>query len=120
MRYIDAISHIASLPDLIGFMASNAPDKLDASGRITGFDTATMVASGVAGLVYVRMAAADAETFRVTPGVTILAEAPYGGIHTADAVYAILADNPAAGALYEAIWPRTPISIDDGVGGTGS
>ena len=67
MRYIDAILHIASLPDLIGFMAANAPDKLDASGRITGFDTATMVASGVAGLVYVRMTAADAETFRVTP-----------------------------------------------------
>lgn len=118
MAYVDAILHIASVPDLIAFFATNAPDKLDASGQsITGFARTPVVMNGAQALVYVRVTPLDAAAFGLTPGVTILSQAPYAGTGTPDAVYAALFANPVALARYDAVYSRAPYDVDDGEGG---
>ena len=51
-------------------------------------------------------------TFRATPGVTVLAERPYDGSGTADAVYAAQFADPVAKAHYDTVYPRLPQPIE--------
>ncbi len=118
---VDTILHVASVPDLITYFATNAPQHLDMEASppvIIGFDRTPVTFSGAAGLVYLRLAATHVEDWMSVPGVTILAQAPCTGPDTPDAVYGALFADPAMTALYDAVYDRSPLDVDDGEGGT--
>ena len=49
--------------------------------------------------------------------VTVLAEAPYAGVGTADRLYQQIQNDPNALALYESVYDTSPREVDDGEGG---
>ena len=110
--YIDAILHIADLPALVDMVGAASPDAVQ-DGAIVGIARTPATMLGKAALVYVRMTPAEAAQWRGTPLVTILVETPYIGDATTDAVYSALAADPAAMAMYDAVYPRTPVSWID-------
>lgn len=118
---VDAILHIVSVPDLITYFATNAPQHLDMGGSppvITGFDRTPVTFSGAAGLVYLRLPADHVADWTGVPGVTILAQARCTGPDTPDAVYDALFADPAMTALYDSVYDHSPVEVDDGEGGT--
>lgn len=135
-QMIDAILHIADVPALVAWFAENAPDKLTDDGTgIAGFARTPTVMRGAAALTYVRVTPGDAASFGAAPGVTVLAQAPYGGaprgrdlyigIHGRDpetGAFAAAPDDVQAAddtaAFYAAVWPREPVDLPDGDGGT--
>lgn len=114
--YIDAILHIADLPALAQAIAQINPSMVSEAGTITGFASTPATMQGKAALVYVRMTPDEAAQWRGTPLVTILAEAPHTGPDTPDAVYAALEASPASMALYDAVYPREPVTWTDDEG----
>ena len=108
--YIDAILHIADLAALEEAIAAANPEMVSESGTINGFVSTPATMLGKAALVYVRMTQTEAARWRGTPLVTILAESPYAGEATPEAVYSIMAADPAAMAKYDSVYPRTPVS----------
>lgn len=118
-RMVDAILHIADVPALVGWFAEHAPDKLGATGdAIIGFDRTPTLLNGTAALVYMRITPDEEIAFAAAAGVTILARANHVGPETAAKVYARLFGDPQATALYEMLYPRTPIEVPDGDGGS--
>ncbi len=111
MGYQDAVLHIADLPALAAAMAAIDPSAV-VDGRFN-LDTTPAVTRDAAALVYVRMSADQAAQWRGTPGVTILAEAPYGP-GAADAIYAAIWSDPAALALYREVYDPQPVVAEDG------
>ncbi|MDX2482484.1 MAG: hypothetical protein QNK42_02350 [Pseudodonghicola sp.] len=108
---VDAILHIASVPDLIAYFAANAPQNLDLEATppvIIGFDRTPVAFSGAAGLVYLRIPVDRVADWTDIPDVTILAQAQCTGPDTPDAVYGALFADPAMTALYDAIYDRSP------------
>jgi hypothetical protein len=122
-QLIDGVLYIADLPTLIAWFAQNAPEHLaqDENGFVelhvvVGFARTPTVQSGTAALVYIRMTEAQAEEWAATPGVTILAQRPYGpGVQ--DALYTDLFADAEATALYDSVYSRAPYQVDDGEGG---
>lgn len=114
MSRIDAILHIADLPALVAAIAALDPARVT-GGTITGFTSTPATRNGTSALVYVRLTAPEVAQWRGTPGVTVLAEAPYAE-GSADVVYAALFASPEATALYDAVHDRSP--QDDGEGRT--
>ncbi len=124
----DAIIYVGDFATLVAWIADHHPDCLarDDQGEIldppviTGFARTPAVLRDNAVLVYARLTAAQAEQWRGTPGVEILAESPYlgSGRATADAVYGALFDDPEALTLYDSVYDRSPREVDDGEGGT--
>ena len=118
-QMIDDIIHIADVPALVAWFAINAPDRLDEDGTgIAGFSRPPTVVSSKAALTYVRVTPDEEAAFEAMPGVTVLARADYAGAGTADAVYDAIFADPDALALYEEVYPRTPVEVPDGEGGT--
>lgn len=115
-EYIDAILHIADLPALAAAIAAVDPSMVNEAGTISGFVSTPATMNGEAALVYVRMTPAEAAQWRGTPLVTILAEAPYTGHATPDAVYAALETSPTSMALYDAVYPRAAVTWTDDEG----
>lgn len=111
--YIDAVLHISDLPALAAAIHAIDPSKISPEGTISGFASTPATMNGVAALVYVRMTHDEAAQWRGTPLVTILAEAPYVGPETADAVYSALSDNPASLSLYDSVYPREVVEWED-------
>lgn len=111
MGYRDAILHIADLPALAVAMAAIDPSVV-VDGRFN-LDTTPAVTNGAAALVYVRMTEGQTAQWRGTPGVTILAEAPYGP-GAADEIYDAIWSDPAALALYRAVYDPQPVTHEDG------
>lgn len=111
MGYQDAVLHIADLPALAAAMAAIDPSAV-AEGRFN-LDTTPAAMNGAAALVYVRMSEDQAVQWRGTPGVTILAEAPYGP-NAADAIYGAIWSDPAKLALYRAVYDPQPVVAEDG------
>jgi hypothetical protein len=113
MSYVDAILHVSDLPALISMMPSDQVQ----DGVVMGFARTPVIMAGATALVYVRLEPAEADQWRGTPGVTILAEVPYDGPSTPDLVYTALEANAASMALYDAVYPRAAIQWldDDGV-----
>ncbi|WP_417835244.1 MULTISPECIES: hypothetical protein [Pseudomonadota] len=64
---------------------------------------------------YVRMMPEQLNEWR--PHVTVLAEAPYAGVGTADRLYQQIQYDPNALALYESVYDTSPREVDDGEGG---
>lgn len=113
MGYLDAILHIADLPALIAAIAAVDPSSVSEEGIVNGFNRTPMTILGKTALVYVRMTPAEAAQWRGTPGVTILAEAPYGPNAT-DEIYDAIWSDPAALALYRAVYDPQPVTHEDG------
>lgn len=111
MDYRDAVLHIADLHALAAAMAAIDPSAV-VEGRFN-LDTTPAATNGAAALVYVRMTPQEAAQWRGTPGVTILAEAPYGP-DAADAIYDAIWSDPAALALYRAVYDPQPVTHEDG------
>ena len=113
---IDGIIHIADVPALVAWFASNDPGKLSEDGSaIIGFARTPTVINGAAALTYVRVTGAEAAAFETAmPGVTVLASAPYTGRHTPDVVYDTLFADPDAMVLYDAVYDRSPQPLEDG------
>lgn len=107
----DAVLYIADLPALAAAMAAIDPSAV-VEGRFN-LDTTPAVTNGAAALVYIRMSEAQAAQWRGTPGVTILAEAPYGP-NAADQIYDAIWSDPAALALYRAVYYPQPVVAEDG------
>ena len=111
MGYRDAVLHIADLPALAAAMAAIDPSAV-VEGRFN-LDRTPAVTRGAAALVYVRMTEGQVSQWRGTPGVTILAEAPYGP-NAADEIYDAIWSDPAALALYRAVYDPQPAIQEDG------
>ncbi|XKE45763.1 hypothetical protein LG302_01065 [Halomonas organivorans] len=125
---IDAILYVPDYPALVTHLAANHPDMLvrDETGEIaqppvvTGFarTPAVTTADGSALLVYARLRPDEVDAWRGMPGVEVLAEAPFQGKGTAQAVYDHVFADPGALAAYDNVYDRTPREVDDGEGGT--
>lgn len=107
MTYVDAILHIADYPALAAALAARQPALVSETGQITGFDATPVVRHGPAALVYVRLSRDAAAQWRGTPGVTVLAEAPYGPA-SAEMIHAAIDALPEARALYDAVYAPGP------------
>lgn len=114
--YIDAILHISDLPALAAAMEKLSPGSV-VVGKFN-LNTTPATTNGASALVYVRMTQDEADQWRGTPGVAILAEAEYVGPETADAVYDKLEADTKAMANYAKVYPRTPIKFVDDDGKT--
>ena len=68
--------------------------------------------NGDAALLYVRFNEDEVTRWRRTPGVQVLAESPYVGEGTPDAVYGALEADAASMALYDSVYPRAKIVVD--------
>ncbi len=123
---IDAIIYVENFPTLVGYLDIHAPGTLarDEDNNllmppvVTGFARTPAVVNGNALLAYMRLTDEQASTWRSTPGVEILAEAPYQGRETGNVVYEALFNDPDATAKYDSVYDRTPREVDDGEGGT--
>lgn len=111
---IDAIVYIADFPALVAYMNEHAPERLlsDESGElvlppvITGFSRTPAVVNGDSMMAYARFRNAEADEWRATPGVDVLAEAPSEGPGTADAVYHQVFDNADKLSIYDSVYER--------------
>ncbi|AJE46005.1 hypothetical protein [Celeribacter indicus] len=125
MNMIDAILYIASLDDAGAWYRDHRPDLLarDEAGEIAVPEVVAGIArtpthiSGDLGLSYVRVTAGQLAELVACPQITVLARRPYApGVQ--DQVYADLAADPEASALYDSVYSRAPYEVEDGEGGT--
>lgn len=105
---IDAILHIPAIVELPAHLT-------DENGSPALSDPQAHNAAG-GRLHYVRLTADQLAEWR--PHCTVLAEAPYTGVGTADRLYQQIQADPEALALYESVYDTSPREIDDGEGGT--
>lgn len=125
-QFIDAIIFVEKFPELVAYLDTHAPEALarDEDGNITmspnviAFARTPAVVNGDRLLAYCRFTQEQAEKWRGTPGVLVLAEAPYTGKGTGNIVYATLFADAEATAKYDSVYDRTPRIVDDGEGGT--
>lgn len=98
MTYSDAILHIADVRTLTAFVEQKFPERLTPEGDIGDLSGMPALRREAAMLVYVRITPAALSTWRDLPGVTILAEQPYGP-DCGDTLYdAVFADKDARAA----------------------
>ncbi|AZM96059.1 hypothetical protein [Vreelandella venusta] len=103
--------------DAILYLSSDAqlPESLtDEGGNPLLSDPRTVNANGDC-LHYVRLLPELLNEWR--SHVTVLAEAPYAGVGTADRLYQQIQNDPNALALYESVYDTSPREVDDGEGG---
>lgn len=125
---IDAILYVADFHALVAHLDTNYPELLERDEQgsvttppvVTGFarTPATTIDGGHSLAAYARLRDAEADQWRGMPHVQVLAEAPFEGRGTADAVYAQVFDDPDLLAIYDSVYDRTPREVDDGKGGT--
>ncbi|RTR01929.1 hypothetical protein [Halomonas nitroreducens] len=125
---IDAILYVPDFPALVAHLDTHHPAMLarDESGAlvqppvVVGFARTPAVATpdGAALMVYARLRGPEVEQWHGMPGVEVLAEAPFTGLGTAQAVYDQVFADPDALAAYDAVYDRTPRQVNDGEGGT--
>lgn len=124
--FIDAILYVPDSNVLIGYLDTHFPDQLerDDQGAVTqppvviGVARTPPLINGKSWLVYARLREDEVQQWRSAPCVEVLAEAPYQGSTTADAVYAALFADEEATAKYDSVYDRSPQTVDDEEGGT--
>ncbi|QFT84994.1 hypothetical protein FIU88_08395 [Halomonas sp. THAF12] len=124
MSMTDAILYVPDYPALVTHLGAEYPALLvrDEAGEIaqppvvTGFarTPAATTTDGSALLVYARLRPAEIEQWRGMPHVTVLAEAPYQGKGTAQAVYGQVFADADALASYDSVYDRTPREVPTG------
>ena len=118
---IDVILYVADFPELVGHLNTHYPELLerDETGAltqppvVTGFARTDAAINGIELMVYARLKDAQAAQWRGMAGVRVLAEVPFDGPGTTDAVYAALFDDPEAKAIYDRVYPHEPYTITD-------
>src|SRR5690554_492393 len=119
---IDAIIYVEDFHFLVTYLNKNYPDMLKRDENnelsqppvVTGFARTPAVVNGNSILVYARLRDHQVAQWRGISGVDVLAEAPYTGKDTGDAVYGLLFDDPEATAKYDSVYRRAPYEVDDG------
>lgn len=125
-NFTDAIIYVEKFSELVTYLDTNAPDALarDEDNNLVmppvvqGFARTPARVNGDKLLAYMRLTEEQAETWFGTPGVEVLAQAPYQGNGTGNVVYEALFADPDATAKYDSVYDRTPKEVDDGEGGT--
>lgn len=123
---IDAIIYVEKFSELVAYLNENAPetlardenDSLTMPPNVIAFARTPAVVNGDKLLAYCRFTDNQATQWRGTPGVEILAEAPYQGRETGNVVYDQLFTDEDATTKYNSVYDRTPREVDDGEGGT--
>ena len=123
---IDVIVYVADFPALVGYLDTHAPGTLarDEDNNlvmppvVADFPRTPAVVNGDSLMAYMRLTEEQADTWRSTPGVEILAESHYFGKGTGQAVYDALFSDYEATTKYDSVYDRTPREVDDGEGGT--
>ena len=118
---IDAIIFTPSFSALVEYLNEQAPETLarDESGamamppNVIAFTRTPAQMRDDKLLAYCRFTQDQAETWRGTPGVEVLAEAPFSGKGTATRVYQQIWDNPEALAKYDSVWDRVKTYTDE-------
>jgi hypothetical protein len=120
---IDAIIYVPNFPALVAYLDEHAPETLsrDADGNlvmppnVTAFTRTPAQMRGDSLLAYCVFKDDQAEQWRGTPGVEILAEAARieGQRDTHERVYAQLFASPEAVAKYESVWSITKRYTDE-------
>lgn len=120
---IDAIIYVEQFSQLASYLNETAPETLarDENGamamppNVTSFTRTRAEMRGDSLLAYCVFKDDQAEQWRGTPGVEILAEAERieGQRDTHERVYAKLFANPAAVAKYESVWDRVKTYTDE-------
>src|SRR5690554_1196911 len=117
----DAILYVPDFLSVVQYMDEHYPECLVRDDEdniihppvITGFARTPAVVNGNSLLVYARLRDHQVAQWRNTPSVEVLAEAPYTGKGTADAVYGMLFDDPESTAKYDSVYSREPYEVDD-------
>ena len=117
-QLVDAILYVPDFPALVAHLDAEHPELLlrDEGGalaqqpEVTGFarTPATSLDGAQSLAVYTRLRPSEVEQWRGMPHVTVLAEAPYQGKGTAQAVYDQIFADPDALAAYDSVYDRTP------------
>lgn len=123
---IDAILYAADFPALVTYLDEHYPSLLsrDEDGSIAqppvvvGIPRTPARETTPEVMVYVRLTAEQDAQWRGMPGVTVLAEAPFEGRGTGDAVHQQIFDDPDKYEIYSRVYPHEPYEVDDGEGGT--
>ena len=118
---IDAILYVANFPALVGHLDTHHSEMLerDETGAltqppvVTGFARTPAAMNGIELMVYARLQDERADQWRGMQGVRVLAEVPFDGPGTTDAVYAALFADPEAKAIYDRVYPHEPYTITD-------
>lgn len=126
MSSVDVIIYVENFPELVGYLDLYAPgtlardedNKLIMPPVVTGFPRTPAVVNGDSLMAYMRLTEEQADTWRETPGVEVLAQAEYQGNGTGNVVYDALFADPDATAKYDSVYDRSPREVDDGEGGT--
>lgn len=123
---IDAIIYVEKFSELVTYLDEHHPHLLarDEDTNLVmppvaqGFPRTPAVVNGDSLMAYMRLTEEQADHWRGTPGVEVLAHAPYQGNGTGNVVYEALFNDPDATAKYDSVYDRTPREVDDGEGGT--
>lgn len=123
---IDAILYVPDMPTLVAHLDANYPEMLarDEDGSIAqppvvvGIPRTPARETSPEVMVYARLTEEQAEQWHGMPGVTVLAEAPFTGKGTGQAVYDQIFDDPDKYEIYSRVYPHAPYEVDDGEGGT--
>lgn len=120
---IDAIIYVEQFSQLAAYLNEHAPETLERASdgnmtmppNVTAFTRTRAEMRGDSLLAYCVFKDDQAEKWRGTPGVEILAEAPRidGQRDTHERVYATLFADPEALAKYESVWDRVKTYTDD-------
>lgn len=118
---IDAILYVPEFDQLVAHLNEHHPEMLERDDEgnltmppvVTGFARTPAVVNGNALMVYARLRANEVEQWDGMPGVEVLAQAPYTGRETADAVYGEVFADPDKAAKYDSVYDRSPRSYLD-------
>ena len=118
---IDAILYVADFPALVGHLDTHYPAMLERDDKgaivqppvVNGFARTPAAMMGTELMVYARLTIEQADQWRGMAGVRVLAEAPFEGPGTTDAVYEALFADTEAAAIYNRVYPHEPYTISD-------
>lgn len=108
----DAILYADDWP---AFLAQLVPGDVDENGNLARLDATPVQRRGDAGMAYVRGDAEHILLLGTILGVSILAQAETSAT-SADVIYGAVFSDPAASALYDTAYDRSPqmAELDDG------
>ncbi|MDN6679235.1 MAG: hypothetical protein L0L17_06000 [Yaniella sp.] len=118
---IDAILYVQDYAGLAQHLADYHPellakdehDQIAQPPVVTGFARTPATTNGNALMVYARLRENEAEQCRGMEGVEVLAESPFNGVGTGDAVYQQILDNPEKLTKYKSVHDTEPYDVAD-------